>query len=50
MNAEWAATDPVKHDDFLPLDMANNITDERVRDRVEWVDGFGRAYAAVLEE
>jgi hypothetical protein len=47
---QWDVSDPVNHSDFLPLDMANNIHDERVRERITWVDGFGRAYADALED
>jgi len=46
----WPVSDPVDLDDIVPLDMANNITDERVRQRITWTDGFGRAYADALSE
>jgi hypothetical protein len=49
-STEWDATEPVGHDHLLPLDMAPNINDERVLNRVEWVDGLGRAYALALSE
>lgn len=45
----WSPTEPVDHSDIVPLDMARNITDERVKTRIEWVDGFGRAYASALD-
>lgn len=45
----WPVSDPVEHSDYVPLDMANNIDDERVRERIAWIDGFGRAYADSLE-
>ena len=45
---EWPASEPVGHSKYAPLDMARNITDERVKNRITWVDGFGRAYADSL--
>ena len=46
----WEPTEPVDLPQYVPLDMANNIDDDRTRSRIEWVDGFGRAYAPALEE
>jgi hypothetical protein len=48
-SAEWSVSDPVSHSDYVPLDMAPNIDDSRTKQRVDWVDGFGRAYASALE-
>ena len=45
----WDPTEPVDLDHLVPLDMANNIDDERTKQRITWVDGFGRAYADALE-
>ncbi|MFB6179551.1 MAG: hypothetical protein ABEI77_07510 [Halorientalis sp.] len=46
---QWDVTEPAGLDEFVPLDMANNITDERVRERIAWIDGLGRAYADALD-
>lgn len=46
----WDVTEPADTSEYVPLDMANNITDERVQDRIQWVDGFGRAYADALPD
>lgn len=46
----WDPTEPVDLDHLVPLDMANNIDDERTKQRITWVDGFGRAYADALED
>jgi len=46
----WDPTDPVDLDHLVPLDMANNIDDQRTKQRITWVDGFGRAYADALED
>lgn len=45
----WKVTEALDLDAYVPLDMANNIRDERVRERISWVDGFGRAYADALD-
>ncbi|RLM53706.1 hypothetical protein DVK02_12735 [Halobellus sp. Atlit-31R] len=45
----WPVSDAVDHGDYEPLDMANNIDDERVRQRIAWIDGMGRAYAHSLD-
>lgn len=46
---QWEPTEPADLSQYVPLDMANNITDDRVRERIAWVDGLGRAYADSLE-
>jgi len=46
--ARWPVSEPVEIPDYIPLDMATNITDRRVRDRIAWVDGCGRAYADAI--
>jgi len=50
MSENWEPTEPVGLDWLVPLDMSPNIDDERVRSRIKWVDGVGRAYALALEE
>jgi len=45
----WDVTERADTDEYVPLDMANNIADERVRGRIAWIDGFGRAYADALK-
>lgn len=44
----WSVSEAIEHSEFVPLDMANNIDDDRVRERIAWVDGCGRAYAHSL--
>ena len=47
---QWDVSEPVDVSQYVPLDMANNIDDDRARARIAWVDGLGRAYADALEE
>lgn len=46
---DWPVSEAVDHSEYVPLDMANNIDDDRVKERIAWVDGFGRAYANAFE-
>ena len=44
----WDHTHLVDLSEFVPLDMANNIDDERTKQRIAWIDGLGRAYADAM--